>query len=159
MKLLQTILNSVLILSLSTTVAMADLYKKGSKVTAFKANDQHDQAYEFQAAKTKYLLVSFDMETGKKANGALAAQGADFLTKQKAVYVANIYGMPGIGRFFAIPKMRKYPHRIILGDDENLLKPYPQEANKVTVLTLSNGVVTAIRYWDPASESVVDLLK
>jgi hypothetical protein len=79
MKLLQTILNSVLILSLSTTMAMADLYKTGSKITAFKANDQHGQAYEFEAAKTKYLLVSFDMETGKKANAALSAQGADFL--------------------------------------------------------------------------------
>jgi hypothetical protein len=159
MKLLQTILNSVLILSLSTTMALADLYKKGSKVTAFKANDQHGQAYEFEAAKTKYLLVSFDMETGKKANAALSAQGADFLTKQKAVYVANIFGMPGIGRMFALPKMRKYPHRIILGDDANLLTPFPQEANKVTVLTVSGGVVKEIRYWDPASESVVDLLK
>jgi hypothetical protein len=159
MKLLQTILNSVLILSLSTTMAMADLYKTGSKITAFKANDQHGQAYEFEAAKTKYLLVSFDMETGKKANAALSAQGADFLTKQKAVYVANIFGMPGIGRMFALPKMRKYPHRIILGDDANLLTPFPQEANKVTVLTVSGGVVKAIRYWDPASESVVDFLK
>lgn len=159
MKLLQTILNSVLILSLSATMAMADVYKKGSKVTAFKANDQHGQAYEFEATKTKYLLVSFDMETGKKANAALAAQGADFLTKQKAVYVANIFGMPGIGRMFALPKMRKYPHRIILGDDANLLTPFPQEANKVTVLTVSGGVVKEIRYWDPASESVVDLLK
>jgi hypothetical protein len=60
---------------------------------------------------------------------------------------------------FALPKMRKYPHRIILGDDANLLTPFPQEANKVTVLTVSGGVVKAIRYWDPASESVVDFLK
>jgi hypothetical protein len=159
MKLLQIILNSVLVLGLATGIAMADPYKKGSKITAFKANDQHGQAYEFEAAKTKYLLVSFDMETGKKANAALSAQGADFLTNKKAVYVANIFGMPGIGRMFALPKMRKYPHRIILGDDANLLTPFPQEANKVTVLTVSGGVVQAIRYWDPASESVVDLLK
>lgn len=159
MKLLQTILNSVLILALSATVAMADTYKKGSKITAFKANDQHGNAYEFEAAKTKFLLVSFDMETGKKANAALSAQGADFLTNKNAVYVANIFGMPGVGRMFALPKMRKYPHRIILGDDANLLTSYPQEANKVTVLTVSRGVVQNIRYWDPASESVVELLK
>lgn len=159
MKLLQTILNSVLILGLFTTMAMADVYKKGSKVSAFKANDQHGKAYEFEAAKTKFLLVSFDMETGKKANAALASQGADFLTNKKAVYVANIFGMPGVGRMFALPKMRKYPHRIILGDDANLLTSYPQQANKVTVLTVSGGVVKNIRYWDPASESVVELLK
>ncbi len=159
MKLLQTILNSVLILALSTSMAMADVYKNGSKVAAFKANDQHGNAYEFEAAKTKYLLVSFDMETGKKANAALSAQGADFLTNKKAVYVANIFGMPGVGRMFALPKMRKYPHRIILADEANLLTSYPQQANKVTVLSVSGGVVKAIRYWDPASESVVELLK
>ncbi|MFM2220357.1 MAG: hypothetical protein RLZZ553_105 [Verrucomicrobiota bacterium] len=159
MKLLQTILNSGLLLYFFSSIALADVYQKGSKLTAFQANDQHGNAYAFDAADTKYLLVSFDMETGKSANAALSAQGAEFLTKQKAVYVANIFGMPGIGRFFAMPKMRKYPHRIILGDDANLLTPYPQQAGKVTVLTLSRGTVQEIRYWDPASESVVDLLK
>ena len=159
MKLLQTILNSGLLLYFFSSIALADVYQKGSKLSAFQANDQHGNAYAFDAADTKYLLVSFDMETGKSANAALSAQGAEFLTKQKAVYVANIFGMPGIGRFFAMPKMRKYPHRIILGDDANLLTPYPQQAGKVTVLTLSRGTVQEIRYWDPASESVVDLLK
>ncbi len=159
MKLLQTILNSGCLLFFCSSLTWADVYEKGSKVTEFQANDQHGNAYTFDAASTKYLLVSFDMETGKKANGALSAQGAEFLTKQKAVYVANIFGMPGIGRFFAMPKMRKYPHRIVLGDDANLLTPYPQQAGKVTVLTLSRGTVQDIRYWDPSSESVVELLK
>jgi hypothetical protein len=67
--------------------------------------------------------------------------------------------MPGIGRFFALPKMRKYSHRIILGDDASLLTPYPQQVAKVTVLTLRGGVVQEVRYWDPATESVVELLK
>jgi len=159
MKLLQTILNNALILACCSTFAMADVYQKGSKINGFEANDQHGNAYKFDSATTKYLLVSFDMETGKKANAALSAQGAEFLGKKKAVYVANIHGMPGIGRMFAMPKMRKYPHRIILGDDANLLTPYPQQAGKVTVLTTSRGVVQDVRYWDPATESVVDLLK
>ncbi len=159
MKLLQTILNSGCLLFFCSSLTWADVYEKGSKVTEFQANDQHGNAFTFDAASTKYLLVSFDMETGKKANAALSAQGAEFLTKQNAVYVANIHGMPGIGRFFAMPKMRKYPHRIVLGDDANLLTPYPQQAGKVTVLTLSRGTVQDIRYWDPSSESVVELLK
>jgi hypothetical protein len=159
MKLLKTILNSVLLLAISASMALADVYEKGSKVAAFQANDQHGNAYAFDAAATRYLLVSFDMETGKKANAALSAQGAEFLGTKKAVYVANIFGMPGIGRMFAMPKMRKYPHRIILGDDANLLTPYPQQAGKVTVLTLSRGVVQKVSYWDPAAENVVDVLK
>ena len=159
MKLLQSILNKALIIAASVSLVNAQVYEKGSKITSFKAQDQHGVAYEFEAAKTQYLLVSFDMETGKKANAALTAQGAEFLTNKKAVYVANIFGMPGIGRFFALPKMRKYSHRIILGDDANLLTPYPQQVGKVTVLTLRAGEVQEVRYWDPATESVVELLK
>jgi hypothetical protein len=142
-----------------TGLLSADLYTKGSKVTAFKANDQHGNGYEFKADETKFLMISFDMETGKKANGALTAEGATFLSDRKAFYVANIHGMPGIGRFFAMPKMRKYAHRIILGDDENLLKPFPQEAGKVTVIKLQNGVVQSISYWDPTATKPADSLR
>lgn len=159
MKLLQSILNKVFLLAFCSALANAQVYEKGSKITSFKAQDQHGVAYEFEAAKTQFLLVSFDMETGKKANAALTAQGSEFLTNKKAVYVANIYGMPGIGRFFALPKMRKYAHRIILGDDATLLTPYPQQVGKVTVLTLRGGEVQEVRYWDPATESIVDFLK
>jgi streptogramin lyase len=155
MKLIYALLLQILL----TGFLSADLYTKGSKVTAFKANDQHGNAYEFKADETKFLMISFDMETGKKANGALTTEGATFLSDRKAYYIANVHGMPGIGRFFAMPKMRKYAHRIILGDDENLLKPFPQEAGKVTVIKLQNGVVQSISYWDPTATKPADSLR
>ena len=65
------------------------------------------------------------METGKKANAALSALGKDYLPAKNAVYLANIHGMPGIGRMFALPKMKKYSHRIILGDDAALIARFP----------------------------------
>ena len=159
MKLLQTILNSVAVLLVSAVFSHADVYQKGSKINAFQANDQHGAAYTFEAKKTSYVLVSFDMETGKAANAALNAKGADYLPNKKAVYVANIFGMPKIGRMFAIPKMKKYVHRIVLGDDANLLVPFPQEAGKVTVLKVNNGVVQSIQYWSPATQGIDDVLK
>jgi len=159
MKLLQTILNSVAVAVLSIGLSHADVYAKGSKVTPFQAKDQHGAEYAFEAKSTNFLLVSFDMETGKKANAALNAQGAAYLPSKKAVYVANIFGMPGIGRMFAMPKMKKYAHRIVLGDEENLLAPFPQEAGKVTVLKLNNGIVSAVGYWDPATQGIDQVLK
>jgi len=146
-------------LLLGTAAAHADPYAVGSKVAAFSANDQHGAAFTLNGKDTRFLLVSFDMETGKKANGALDALGAAYLPARKAIYVANIHGMPGIGRMFALPKMRKYAHRIILGDDENLLAPYPQQPGKVTVLKLDDGKVEKIAYWDPAAEGVDGHLK
>ncbi|RYD64196.1 MAG: hypothetical protein EOP84_32940 [Verrucomicrobiaceae bacterium] len=93
-------------LILGTLAVHADPYAKGDTVKPFTAKDQHEQAYTFDAKSTRYLLISHDMETGKKANGALTALGKDHLTSKKAVYIANIHGMPGVGRMFALPKMK-----------------------------------------------------
>ncbi len=134
-------------------------YVKGSKIAAFQAKDQHEKDYTFEQG-TRYLLVSFDMSTGKVANKALTAKGAAYLPSKKAVFVANIYGMPKVGRFFAIPKMKKYAHRIILGDAKGLLDPFPMEKKKVTVIKLnSKGIVTSISYWSPKTQPVDDILK
>ena len=56
----------------------------GSKVEPFTAKDQHDNAFTFKPAETRFLLVSHDMETGKKANAALNALGKDYLGIEKS---------------------------------------------------------------------------
>jgi hypothetical protein len=152
----------IIILSLIFAGALnssAQMYDKGTTITAFQAKDQYDQPYAFDAKATRYLLVSLDMETGKKANAALTALGKDYLPTKHAVYMANIQGMPAIGRMFAIPKMKKYAHRIILGDDAALIAHFPESKGKVTILTLSEGKVKEVSYWDPVSENVASLLK
>lgn len=145
--------------SLSISLAFAAPYAAGSKVDAFSAKDQHEQAFTLKPAETKYLLVSHDMETGKKANAALNALGKDYLDGQKAVYMANIHGMPGIGRMFAMPKMKKYVHRIILGDDADLIAKFPEAKGNVTVLKLSGGKVESITYWTPGTNDISAFVK
>jgi len=160
MKQLRSILKTtVATLALCSSLAFAAPYNVGSKVGPFSANDQHGAAFTLDTKATHYMLISFDMETGKKANGVLNGLGKDYLPGKKAVYVANIFGMPGIGRMFALPKMKKYAHRIILADDANLLAPFPQQPSKVTVLKFTDGKVGKIAYWDPASEGVDGYLK
>jgi len=137
----------------------AELLQAGNTFPKFDAKDQHEKTYQFRPG-TKAVLIAFDMATSKKANKILAKQGAEFLEDNAAVYVTNIYGMPGIGRFFALPKMRKYPHRIILADDEHLLSPFPRKENHVTVVRLDQGgVVQSIAYWNPGDDSPVDYLR
>jgi hypothetical protein len=149
-----------LLITLSTAmIASAEAYAKGDKIDSFKANDQYDKEYEFKPATMKYLLVTHDMETGKKANAVLTTLGKDYLSDHKAAYLANIHGMPGIGRMFAIPKMKKYAHQIILGDDEKLIAKFPQEAGKVTVIGIAGGKVQSINYWSPSEGNLDDLLK
>jgi hypothetical protein len=149
----------MLIAALSLGIACAAPYAVGSKVDAFQAKDQFEADFTFKPSATRYLLVSHDMETGKKANAALSALGKDFLGSEKAVYMANIFGMPGIGRMFAMPKMKKYNHQIILADDAALIANFPEQAGKVTVLTLSGGKVASVSYWTPGAEDIGTLLK
>ncbi|MBC8128083.1 MAG: hypothetical protein H8M99_13160 [Gloeobacteraceae cyanobacterium ES-bin-144] len=139
--------------------AMSAPYEKGQQVEPFTAKDQHEQAFSFKPMETRYLLVSHDMETGKKANVTLTALGKDYLGSKKAVYMANIFGMPGIGRMFAMPKMKKYNHRIILADEAALIAHFPAQAGKVTVLTLSGGKIQSVAYWTPGAEGVESYMK
>jgi len=145
--------------SLSIGLSLAGPYIVGSKVEPFTAKDQHERTFTLNPAEIKFLLVSHDMETGKKANAALNALGKEYLDTKHAIYVANIHGMPGIGRMFAMPKMKKYVHRIILGDDELLIARFSEQKSKVTVLKLNGGRVDSISYWAPGNEGIETALK
>lgn len=126
----------------------AELYKTGDTLEAFTVKDQHEREFAFKPG-PRAVIVSFSMSVGKDANGYFAAQPAGFLDQQNTLFIANIYGMPGIGRFFALPKMKKYPHRILLGDDEHLLDRYPVQDGKLTVVRLDPAAkITAIEFVD-----------
>ena len=157
MKFVLALLTPLLLLSISAYGA--ELLEAGDKFPEFNAKDQHDTDYQFEPG-TKAVLIAFDMANSKKANKILAKQGAEFLDDNKAVYVSDIYGMPGIGRFFAFPKMKKYPHRIILADAENLLSAFPRKDNRVTIIRLNDrAVVQSIVFWNPKEDSLRDYLE
>jgi hypothetical protein len=121
-------------------------YAVGDTFAAFTTRDQHDKPFIYEGG-ARLIVVSFEMDTGKAANGFLEQQGADYLPRKNALFIADIHGMPGIGRAFAMPKMRKYPHRIILADADGFLARYPRQENHLTALSLDEkGVITAIRF-------------
>lgn len=127
-------------------------YAVGDMIAAFTLRDQHDQAFTYTGG-ARLVIVSFSMGTAKAANAFFQRQPADFLVEQRALFLANIHGMPRFVRSFALPKMRKYPHRILLVEAEDFLARYPQQPDRLTVLTLDeSGKITAIRDIDPQTE-------
>ena len=103
----------------------------------------------------RYLLIATEMACAKAANLKLAAQGADFLETNRAAYLLDIHTMPAVARWFALPKMRKYPQRIILVDAAATLAGFPRRAGAVTVVELSPaGRVVKISFWNPEHEPV-----
>ena len=131
----------------------------GDAVPAFSAKDQHGTNFVFTNG-VQFLLVATEMEPAKSANSKLAEQGAGFLEKHQAVYLMDIHTMPSIARFFAFPKLRKYPYRIVLVDAAETLANFPSQPGKVTVLELTpEGRIRKIAYWNPEVEPVVHYLE
>lgn len=135
----------VLIPALASAAAAAP-YVVGDAFAAFTTKDQHDQPFAYEGG-ARLVVVAFEMDTGKAANAFLEKKGAEFLAQKRALFLSNIHGMPGIARTFALPKMRKYPHRILLADAPDFLARYPSRENHLTALTLDDkGAITAIRF-------------
>jgi hypothetical protein len=131
----------------------------GDTVPAFSAKDQFGKEFKPDAG-LRFLLLGFDMSVSKTANLKLADLGAGWLEKHSAAYVLDIHTMPGVARLFAFPKMRKYPHRIVLGDDEKMLAVFPRQPEKITVLVLTpTGKISEIRWWNPATEPLAAILR
>ena len=129
----------------------------GDAVPEISAKDQYGTHYAFTNG-TAFLLIATEMESAKAANQKLAGEGEGFLEKQHAAYLMDIHTMPGIARFFALPKLRKYPQRIVLVEKAGSLDWVPLKPGHVTVLKLSpDGRIQQIRYWDSACEPVTGL--
>lgn len=132
--------------------ATPEKYRVGDVFASFTTKDQHDQPYTY-ASGVRLVIVAFEMGAGKAANAYFEKQPATFLDSHKAIFISNIHGMPGIGRMFALPKMKKYPHRILLADAPDFLVRYPVQEDLLTVFTLDErGAITAIRHVNPKKE-------
>jgi len=139
--------------------ASGDVLKVGDKIPALTAKDQHDVPYAFTNG-TAYLLFAIDMDSAKAANHKFADQGAGYLEQHGAVYLMDVHTMPAIGKFFAIPKMQKYPERIVLIDTEHTLDWVPAKPGRLTVLKLTpEARIEKISYWQSTSESVTNLFQ
>ena len=126
----------------------------GDLVPVISATDQQGRAFNTTNG-FEFLLVASEMAAAKSANQELAEQGAGYLEQHHAAYLLDIHPMPKIARFFAFPKMRKYPQRIILVDSPGALADFPARPGRVTVVTVTpDRRIKKISYWEPVSEPV-----
>jgi hypothetical protein len=131
----------------------------GDAVPGFSANDQHGTEFVFTNS-VRFLLVATERTVGTAANHMLAEQGDGFMESHQAVYVMDIHTMPSAARFFALPKMRKYPQRIVLAETAGTLAWVPTQQDRATVLALTPaGRVQRISYWNPDHEPVAGYLR
>ena len=128
------------LLSLS---AIANSLSVGSEASAIKIKDQFEKEHTVDA-NVKTILFASDKDTSDILKDYLLSKDADILTRNNAVYVADISGMPSlISKFIALPKMKKYPFSVLLLDDTNK-DNFVKEDGKIIVYSLENGKVVKI---------------
>lgn len=140
---------AVLLLGLSVWGAP---YKVGQSVMPLDLNDQFGKRYTLKAM-PKTLIMAFEKGTGMTVNEYLNTQEKGYLAKNKAAFVADISQMPKfITESFALPKMRKYNHTVLLIQDEEQGLNFPYQEDKITVMKFRGNFLTKIDFISTADE-------
>lgn len=109
--------------------------------------DQNDVPHKIDAS-VRVIFFAREMEGGAVIQALLDQEGPGYLGKHRALYVADISGMPSlIAKLVAIPKMREErPYPTLLDRDGATTAPFPSEEGRVTIMGLDKLRVTAIHY-------------
>ncbi len=127
-------------------------YKIGQSVAPLDLQDQFGKRTALKAM-PKTLIMAFEKGTGATVNEYLATQDKGYLKKNHAAFVADISQMPNfITETFALPKMRKYPHTVLLIRDEEQGLRFPGEEEKITVMKFRGNFLTQIQFVTTAAE-------
>ena len=114
---------AVLVLALAT--ARADVPLAGLELA-----DQHGEKHRI-GPDVRTILFAGDMEASTVVNTLLGKKSADWLPANHAVFIADVHRMPSlITRFVAKPRMRGYPYRVLLIEDEATGAAFPQKRGR-----------------------------
>lgn len=145
-------MKKVLITLLAAAALWGAPYKVGQSVMPLDLSDQFGKKQTMKAM-PKTLIMAFEKGTGATVNDYLAAQEKGYLSRYKAAFVADISQMPKfITETFALPKMRKYPHTVLLIQDEEQGLRFPGEEGKITVMKFRGNFLTRVDFISTPSE-------
>ena len=135
---------------LVAATAAAEPYAVGSLLPSMRIPDQHGQLRAVDES-IRVILFNRDMDGGDFIKQALEEGGAERLVASRAVYVADISGMPGlVRRLIALPRMRKRPYPMLLDVEGNVTADFPGEEGRATAIFLDRLRVARIDHLEGA---------
>ncbi|RLA79343.1 MAG: hypothetical protein DRG78_13135 [Epsilonproteobacteria bacterium] len=140
------------------SATVSDGMNIGSKIS-FSLPDQFDKKHTLSES-TKTVILSFAKATGHTVKEFLEKEPADYLSSRDAFFVADISPMPTVIRnTFALPDLRKSRFSVLLIYDKAIASQIKDEskADKIAILTLDNGVITATKYIQTQEELIAAL--
>jgi len=124
----------------------------GAAMVPYSLEDQHGESVSYSRDK-RMVVISYEKATGKMVNKWLKEKPDSYLDSHGIDFIVEISGMPAIiSNRIAIPKMRKYGHRVLICRDRDFDQTYPREAKKLTVILVQEGTVEDIVFVDEVAE-------
>ena len=131
--------------------AIASSLTVGNTLPTLKIKDQFEKEHVVDA-NIKTIIFSASKSEGTTIKEFLLTKDKDYLTTNKAVYVADITGMPSIiTSLVAMPKMKAYPFSVLLVDDSNK-GLFPVKEDMISIISLDSGKITDVKYVKTAEE-------
>jgi hypothetical protein len=113
---------------------------------ALQLKDQHDRIWRIPAD-TRWVIFAAGRKASSVAQAVLQNEPPTYLTKHRAVYVADMSKMPAFAtRMFAMPSLREMPFTIGVSLNEATLADWPHQPDKLTLISLNHGLVKSVRY-------------
>lgn len=135
---------AALILVPAMAWAETAVLQPGDVLPALNLNDQHDQPYALPE-NARILLVTATKSAGGVANEVLKGIPREEQERRGIVYVADVSGMPSlVTSMFALPKMRDYGYRIMIGAEAEQTAMLPRAEDEVTLIELEQGKLKSV---------------
>lgn len=123
---------------------------------AYTLPDQFDNSITLDGSIERVILV-FAKATGHTVKEFLKNQPADYLTKHKASFIADVSPMPVVIRnTFALPDLKKQHYSVGLIYDKRISKEFTKgiDTDSIVVVTLKDMVISDIKYLKTEDELV-----
>jgi len=144
-------MKKLLLVLMFSILSFAQAINIGDTLPTITLQDQFEKTHTI-SANSKTILVAFDKDASDILKEFLLKKEDNFLSKNKTVYVGDISGMPSlISKFFAIPKMKKYPFSILFLDDKNR-NVFSKKEDMISVYTLEDGKIKNLSHVSTKEE-------
>ena len=95
-------------------------------------------------------FIASEKGVSERLTAWLKPRSPGYLEEHHTEYVSDITPMPSIiSHLFALPKIRKYPFRLLLARDENFAKTYPRQAGRFALFLLDGQrTITGLHFLE-----------